>query len=146
MTSLMLNHFRLHGHNPKLSINVVTKNCRVWLRIVKMAQFLFSVSIDILDYQEILKLNLRLLKHDFNLKLDNCKFVSDCWKNHFWYVTKPYFTKCDYRRQALTKPLACIYKCLNTRSYDTEITSLRIMDKTDPVLQNDCVVHKWVSQ
>ena len=37
MTSSMLNHFRLHGHNPRLSINVVTKNCRVCLRIVKMA-------------------------------------------------------------------------------------------------------------
>ena len=33
----MLNHFRLHGHNPKLSINVITKNCRVCSRIVKMA-------------------------------------------------------------------------------------------------------------
>ena len=35
ITSLMLNHFRLHGHNPKLSMNVVTKNCRVRLRMRK---------------------------------------------------------------------------------------------------------------
>ena len=37
ITSIMLNPFRLHGHSLKLSINVVTQNCTVWLRIVKMA-------------------------------------------------------------------------------------------------------------